>query len=101
MQVCIFCFGIGKNNNDCSCIKKVEGGYNLRNYRFLINDQFQANSIAEDLRVQLDINRFNDVNILSVDNRNELLVQVFESSGATEETVETFMQDYQKGIIIE
>jgi hypothetical protein len=73
----------------------------MRNYRFLINDQFQANSIAEDLRVQLDINTFNDVNILSVDNRNEVLVQVFEPTGAAEETVESFMQSYQKGIIIE
>jgi hypothetical protein len=73
----------------------------MRIYRFLINDQFQANSIAEDLRVQLEINRFNDVNILPVDNRNEVLVQVFESNGAAEETVETFMQNYQKGIIIE
>ncbi len=73
----------------------------MRNYRFLINEQFQANSIAEDLRVQLDVNRYNHVNILSVDNRNEVLVQVFESSGGAEETVETFMQDYQKGIIIE
>jgi hypothetical protein len=73
----------------------------MRNYRFLINEQFQANNIAEDLRVQLDINRFNDVNILSVDNQNEVLVQVFEPNEAAEETVETFMQDYQKGIIIE
>ncbi|MEH7505700.1 hypothetical protein V7152_27645 [Neobacillus drentensis] len=73
----------------------------MRNYRFLINDQFQANSIAEDLRVQLEINRFNDVNILPIDNRNEVLVQVFESNGEAEETVETFMQNYQKGIIIE
>ena len=73
----------------------------MRNYRFLINEQFQANSIAQDLRVQLDVNRYSDVNILSVDNRNEVLVQVFESSGGAEEAVETFMQDYQKGIIIE
>lgn len=73
----------------------------MRNYRFLIHDQYQANSIAEDLRVQLDINRFKEVNILPVDNRNEVLVQVFESNGAAEETVETFMQDYQKGIVIE
>lgn len=61
--------------------QKGQGEF-MRNYRFLINDQFQANSIAEDLRVQLDINRFNDVNILSVDNRNEVLVQIFESNGA-------------------
>jgi hypothetical protein len=73
----------------------------MRIYRFLINDQFQANSIADDLRVQLDINRFNDVNIVSVDNRNEILVQVFEANGAAEQTVESFMQNYQKGIIIE
>ncbi|MFB5197844.1 hypothetical protein COJ96_12690 [Bacillus sp. AFS073361] len=73
----------------------------MRNYRFLINEQFQANSIAEDLRVQMEVNRFNDVNILSVDNRNEILVQVFELNEAAKETVETFMQDYQKGIIME
>jgi hypothetical protein len=73
----------------------------MRIYRFLINDEFQANSIADDLRVQLDINRFNDVNIVSVDNRNEILVQVFEANGAAEQTVESFMQNYQKGIIIE
>jgi hypothetical protein len=82
-------------------MKTVKGLLNLRSYRFLINEQFQANNIAEDLRVQLDINRFNDVNILSVDNQNEVLVQVFEPNEAAEETVETFMQDYQKGIIIE
>jgi|GEM_PF-1503296 len=80
--------------------QKGQGEF-MRNYRFLINDQFQANSIAEDLRVQLDINRFNDVNILSVDNRNEVLVQIFESNGAAQEAVETFMQDYHKGIVME
>jgi hypothetical protein len=38
---------------------------------------------------------------VSVDNRNEILVQVFEANVAAEQTVESFMQNYQKGIIIE
>jgi len=90
---------MGKTSVD-GILSKGKGVF-MRNYRFLINEQFQANSIAEDLRVQMEVNRFNDVNILSVDNRNEILVQVFESNEAANETVETFMQDYQKGIIME
>lgn len=73
----------------------------MRNYRFLIKDQFEANSVANDLRVQLDINRFHDVNIAAVGNRNEVIVQVPEANGNLEETVESFMQNYQSGIILE
>jgi len=73
----------------------------LRNLRFLIKEQFEANSVANDLRVQLDINRFHDVNISAEDKRNEVTVQIPEANGNLEETIESFMQDYQSGIILE
>ena len=73
----------------------------LRNFRFLIKEQFEANSVANDLRVQLDINRFHDVNISAEDKRNEVTVQIPEANGNLEETIESFMQDYQSGIILE
>ena len=69
----------------------------MRNYRFLINEQFQANSIAEDLRVQLDVNRYNHVNILSVDNRNEVLVQVFESAEEQRKRLKPLCKITKKG----
>jgi menaquinone-dependent protoporphyrinogen IX oxidase len=73
----------------------------LKNFRFLINDQFNAQTIAEDLKVQLDVNRLYDVNIVAVNSRNEVIVQVPEANGTLEEVVESFMDSYQKGIILE
>lgn len=73
----------------------------MRNFRFLIGDQFEANNVAKDLRVQLDINRFRDINVTAVNSRNEVMVQVPEANGALEETVESFMRGYQKGVILE
>ncbi|WML44663.1 hypothetical protein [Neobacillus sp. PS3-40] len=73
----------------------------MKNFRFLINDQFNAQTIAEDLKVQLDVNRLYDVNIVAVNSRNEVIVQVPEANGTLEEVVESFMDSYQKGIILE
>jgi hypothetical protein len=73
----------------------------LKNFRYLIKGQYVANDVAKDLQVQLDINRFNDVNITAVDNRNEVIVQVHEANDNVEETVESFMQNYQSGVILE
>jgi hypothetical protein len=81
-------------------IMRGKGGF-LRNYRYLIKDQFEANSVAHDLRVQLEVNRFHDVNISAVENGNEVIVKVPQPNENLEETVETFMADYQSGIIME
>jgi hypothetical protein len=73
----------------------------LKYFRFLIQDQFEANNIANDLRVQMYINRFHDVNIVAVDQRNEVIVQVHEANENVEEAVESFMRDYQSDVIFE
>ncbi|OLS39954.1 hypothetical protein [Bacillus sp. MRMR6] len=73
----------------------------MKNFRFLIQDQFEANNIANDLRVQMYINRFHDVNIVAVNQRNEVIVQVHEANENVEETLESFMRDYQSGVILE
>ncbi|MBM7602359.1 methyl coenzyme M reductase beta subunit [Metabacillus crassostreae] len=74
----------------------------MRNYRYLLSDKYNAGTIAEDLKVQLDINRFQDVHVKAVDNRNEVLVQV-PSTGplSLEETVDSFMEEYKTGVILE
>jgi menaquinone-dependent protoporphyrinogen IX oxidase len=73
----------------------------LRNFRFLIDEKFDANDIAKDLRLQLEINRFHDINIAAVTSRNEVIVQVPNANGELEESVESFMNSYQKGVILE
>jgi menaquinone-dependent protoporphyrinogen IX oxidase len=73
----------------------------VKNFRFLLSDQFQANEIAEDLQVQLEINRFNHVKVTAVEQRNEVLVQVPEANGSLEEAVESFMRNYQDGEVLE
>jgi len=80
---------------------KDERVYSLKNFRYLLKDQYAANNVAKDLQVQLDINRFQNVNITAVDNRNEVIVQVHEANENVEETVESFMQNYQSGVILE
>jgi diaminopimelate epimerase len=73
----------------------------MKNFRFLIDDEYNAQSLAEDLRVQLDVNRFYNVNIVAVNQRNEVIVQVPEDNNFIEETVGSFMKGYQNGIILE
>ncbi|MFC0271711.1 hypothetical protein ACFFIX_09605 [Metabacillus herbersteinensis] len=74
----------------------------MKNYRYLISDQYQAKSIAEDLRIQLEVNRFNNVNITPVTMRNEVIVQVPDASSLSLETaVNSFMESYQTGVILE
>lgn len=73
----------------------------MKNFRYLISDQFKAESLAEDLRIQLEVNRIYHINIVSVNTRNEVIVQVPEANGSLEEVVESFMEGYQNGVILE
>ncbi len=73
----------------------------MKNFRFLLNDQFKANEIAEDLQVQLEVNRFNHVKVEAVEQRNEVLVQVPDANEQLEEAVESFMRNYQDGEVLE
>lgn len=73
----------------------------MRNLRYLLNDKVEAGRLAEDLRLQLEINRFRDVTIVPVHDRKELIVPVPEANGELEETVETFMTAYKTGLILE
>jgi menaquinone-dependent protoporphyrinogen IX oxidase len=73
----------------------------MKNLRFLIDKRYEADSIAKDLQLQLEINRFNHVNVTAVDQRNEVIVQVPEENGSLEEAIESFMENYQNGIILE
>ncbi|HWO96601.1 MAG TPA: hypothetical protein VNM45_09740 [Bacillus sp. (in: firmicutes)] len=73
----------------------------MKNLRFMLNDDFQAESLAEDLKLQLEINRFRHIKVVPVRDRNEIIVQVPEADGELEDTVELFMQNYKKGEILE
>ena len=74
----------------------------MRNYRYLISDNFQAETIAKDLQIQLNVNRFDDVTIRAVNARNEVIVQVpVASSYSLEETMDSFMENYKTGVILE
>lgn len=73
----------------------------LKNFRFLISDQFNAERLAEDLRTQLEVNRLHHVTIVAVSSRNEVIVQVPEANDSLEEVVEGFMEGYQTGVILE
>jgi hypothetical protein len=73
----------------------------MKNLRFLLKDGTEADQIAEDLRVQLVVNRYQNVSVTSVPRRNEVIVQFPEQSGMIEETVESFMKDYQTGEMLE
>jgi hypothetical protein len=84
-----------------SALPKLKGWNSMKNLRFLLHDQFQAESLAEDLKLQLEINRFEHVKVVPVRDRNEIIVQVPEADGALEETVDTFMENYKKGEILE
>jgi len=76
-------------------------GISLRNVRYLIQDEFQANQVADDLKVQLDINRMETISITSVESRNEVIVQIPEANESVEEVLSGFMRGYQKGMILE
>jgi hypothetical protein len=73
----------------------------LKNFRYLISREYEADSVAEDLRLQLEINRVNQVHVKAVTVRNEVLVQVPDANDSIEEVVENFMYSYQTGIILE
>jgi hypothetical protein len=61
----------------------------------------KADSLAEDLRLQMDVNRFHNVEIKAVSSRNEIIVQVPDLNSDLEKTLESFMDSYQSGIILE
>jgi hypothetical protein len=73
----------------------------LKNFRYLISREYQADNIAEDLRLQLEINRFNNINVKAVNMRNEVIIQVPDANDSIEEVVESFMENYQTGVILE
>ncbi len=73
----------------------------MKNIRYLLLDQFQAKDIAQDLMVQLEVNRIHDVYVTPIDIRNELSIQVPEANEYSEEVIGGFMKDYQKGVILE
>ncbi|RDU35723.1 hypothetical protein DRW41_16405 [Neobacillus piezotolerans] len=73
----------------------------MKNVRYIIQDEYEANKIAEALKTQLDINRFIDVEVTAVDLWNELIVQIPENNAALEETLGSFMAGYQDGVILE
>jgi hypothetical protein len=73
----------------------------MKNVRFLLDDKFQAERLAEDLKLQLEINRFEGAKVVPVKDRNEIIVQIPEANGALEETVDSFMKNYRTGEILE
>ncbi|PLT29245.1 hypothetical protein [Peribacillus deserti] len=73
----------------------------MKNHRYLLKDDFQAEDLAEDLKVQLEVNRFDNYTITPVASRNELIVQVPDAAGDLEDTVDQFMVDYHKGKMLE
>ncbi|PLR78666.1 hypothetical protein CU633_03680 [Bacillus sp. V3-13] len=74
----------------------------MRNYRYLLDKQFQAKSVADDLRIQLRMNRMDDdAKVTAVENRNEVLVQVQEGDNSLEEVVGSFMDSYNPDVILE
>ncbi|MDZ5471558.1 hypothetical protein SM124_07335 [Bacillus sp. 31A1R] len=73
----------------------------MRNIRYLLKDEYTADSIAEDLKVQLEVNRMNHIKITSVNTRNEVIVSLPEGNENLEEVVESFMSGYKTGEILE
>lgn len=73
----------------------------MRNVRYLIDEQFQAEEIAKDLEVQLEVNRFFNISVTAVENRNEVIVQIPESNDNLEEAIGSFMDNYKTGVILE
>ncbi|WP_409270098.1 hypothetical protein V1499_11685 [Neobacillus sp. SCS-31] len=73
----------------------------MKNVRYIIQDGYDAEKIAEALKVQLNVNRFENVGITAVGQRNELIVQIPENNESLEETLGSFMAGYQDGVILE
>lgn len=68
---------------------------NNLNIRYNLRSEFEAESIAEDLRLQLDINRFNQVSIESVSQDNQVIIKLPEEHGDMLEVINQFMHNYQ------
>jgi len=73
----------------------------MRNIRYLIGDQYDAENVAEDLKLQLEVNRLNHVGIFPVSARNEVIVQIPEDNNTLEEVLGSFMESYKTGEILE
>ncbi|WP_026693599.1 hypothetical protein [Peribacillus kribbensis] len=73
----------------------------MKNHRYLLKDSIQAEELAGDLRVQLEVNRFDDYSIVPVVQRNELIVQIPDAAGDLEDTVDAFMAGYYDGKMLE
>ncbi|WP_053366601.1 hypothetical protein [Bacillus sp. FJAT-27245] len=73
----------------------------MKNVRYIIQDGYDAEKIAEALKVQLNVNRFENVGITAVGQRNELIVQIPDNNELLEDTLGSFMAGYQDGVILE
>ncbi|RHW42032.1 hypothetical protein D1B31_05155 [Neobacillus notoginsengisoli] len=73
----------------------------MRNVRYLIQNDYSAEEIAEALKLQLEINRYENVSITAVERRNEVIIQIPEDNENLEETLGSFMAGYQDGVILE
>ncbi len=73
----------------------------MKNFRYLIPKEYEVNRIAEDLLLQLEVNRLKDVNVKAVIDRNEILIQVKDANDSIEEVVGSFMESYDAGVILE
>ena len=73
----------------------------MRSLIYFLNDKMEAEQLAEDLKVQLEINRFRNVMVVPVNEKKELIIQVPEANGELEEAVEAFMEDYKEGVMLE
>ncbi|MFE8699408.1 hypothetical protein ACFYKX_02095 [Cytobacillus sp. FJAT-54145] len=73
----------------------------MKIFRFQIDPKFKAQYLAEDLKLQLEVNRHNNVSISSNNHTNEIVVGVPDDGGETGEIVGSFMESYQTGVILE
>ncbi|WP_409289921.1 hypothetical protein [Peribacillus sp. SCS-37] len=68
----------------------------MKNHHYVLKSSVDAEELAEDLRLQLEINRFSNYSITPIPSKNKLIVQVPDADGPLEETVDIFMADYRK-----
>ncbi|OIK14862.1 hypothetical protein [Bacillus sp. MUM 13] len=73
----------------------------MKTYRYMLKESLDAAELAEDLKVQIAVNRFCDVKISHDEHRNEIVVHLPEADGTIEDVVEIFMADYKTGELIE
>ncbi|MBT2637891.1 MULTISPECIES: hypothetical protein [unclassified Bacillus (in: firmicutes)] len=73
----------------------------MRNNRYILGEGFEAKAVSDALRLQLDVNRMDHINVVAIEKRNEVIVQVPEASGDLEKVIESFMSSYQTQIIQE